>query len=117
MTIINFVQCSPIKPKLRIFAVTGEALESRYRALDLEPIMTEDCYLATLELTKTTKEDQRLYRLIVENDRGSDRRALMLRVDEPGQVNYTEGQTSNAIFFIDKIFFFRTLLNVLHKEK
>lgn len=73
----------------KLFIVTGEALESRYRALDLEPIMTEDCYLATLELTKTTKEDQRLYRLIVENDRGSDRRALMLRVDEPGQVNYT----------------------------
>lgn len=64
----------------------GEVLESRYRALDLEPLAVEDCYIAVLELTSTVKEDQRLYHVIVENDRGSDRRALMLRVDEPGQV-------------------------------
>lgn len=63
-------------------------LESRYRALDLEPLPLEDCFVATLELTSTVKEDQRLYYVIVENDRGSDRRTLMLRVDEPGQVNY-----------------------------
>lgn len=65
---------------------TGEVLESRYRALDLEPLAVEDCYIAVLEVTSTVKEDQRLYHVIVENDRGSDRRALMLRVDEPGQV-------------------------------
>lgn len=64
----------------------GEVLEPRYRALDLEPLASEDCYIAILELTSTVKEDQRLYHVIVENDRGSDRRALMLRVDEPGQV-------------------------------
>ena len=67
----------------------GEVLESRYRALDLEPLAAEDCYTAVLELTSTVKEDQRLYNVIVENDRGSDRRALMLRVDEPGQVIIT----------------------------
>lgn len=67
----------------------GEVLESRYRALDLEPLASEDCYIAILELTSTVKEDQRLYHVIVENDRGSDRRALMLKVDEPGQVNLT----------------------------
>lgn len=65
----------------------GEVLEPRYRALDLQPLASEDCYIAILELTSTVKEDQRLYHVIVENDRGSDRRALMLRVDEPGQVN------------------------------
>lgn len=65
----------------------GEVLEPRYRALDLEPLASEDCYIAILELTSTVKEDQRLYHVIVENDRGSDRRALMLKVDEPGQVN------------------------------
>lgn len=63
-------------------------LESRYRALDLEPISAEDCYLAILELTSTIKEDQRVYQVIVENDRGSDRRVLMLRVTEPGQVRH-----------------------------
>lgn len=67
----------------------GEVLESRYRALDLEPLAVEDCYTAVLELTSTVKEDQRLYHVIVENDRGSDRRALMLKVDEPGQVIIT----------------------------
>lgn len=71
----------------RTFA--GEVLESRYRALDLEPLAVEDCYTAVLELTSTVKEDQRLYHVIVENDRGSDRRALMLRVDEPGSVIIT----------------------------
>lgn len=54
--------------------------------MDLEPLEVEDCYIAVLELTSTVKEDQRVYHVIVENDRGSDRRALMLRVDEPGQV-------------------------------
>ncbi|XP_043682596.1 hemicentin-1 isoform X1 [Vespula pensylvanica] len=84
--------CSNPKPRLvawewgstRLYA--GEVLESRYRALDLEPLASEDCYVAILELTSTVKEDQRLYHVIVENDRGSDRRALMLRVDEPGQI-------------------------------
>lgn len=54
--------------------------------MDLEPLAVEDCYTAVLELTSTVKEDQRLYHVIVENERGSDRRSLMLRVDEPGQV-------------------------------
>ncbi|CAL7946544.1 unnamed protein product [Xylocopa violacea] len=84
--------CSDPKPRLvawewgstRLHA--GEVLESRYRALDLEPLALEDCYVAVLELTSTVKEDQRLYHVIVENDRGSDRRSLMLRVDEPGQI-------------------------------
>ncbi|XP_020282906.1 hemicentin-2-like isoform X2 [Pseudomyrmex gracilis] len=84
--------CSDPKPRLvawewgstRLHA--GEVLEPRYRALDLEPLASEDCYLAILELTTTVKEDQRLYHVIVENDRGSDRRVLMLRVDEPGQI-------------------------------
>lgn len=57
--------------------------------MDLEPLAVEDCYVAVLELISTVKEDQRLYHVIVENDRGSDRRALMLRVDEPGQVIIT----------------------------
>ncbi|XP_044016181.1 kin of IRRE-like protein 2 isoform X2 [Aphidius gifuensis] len=84
--------CSNPKPRLvawewgstRLHA--GEVLESRYRALDLEPLVSEDCFAAILELTTTVKQDQRLYYVIVENDRGSDRRALMLRVDEPGQI-------------------------------
>ncbi|XP_076391602.1 kin of IRRE-like protein 3 isoform X3 [Megachile rotundata] len=84
--------CSNPKPQLvawewgstRLHA--GEALQPRYRALDLEPLAVEDCYAAVLELSSTVKEDQRLYHVIVENDRGSDRRALMLRVDEPGQI-------------------------------
>ncbi|XP_011345495.1 kin of IRRE-like protein 2 isoform X2 [Ooceraea biroi] len=84
--------CSDPKPRLvawewgstRLHA--GEVLESRYRALDLEPLASEDCYVAILELTSTVKEDQRLYHVIVENERGSDRRALMLKVNEPGQI-------------------------------
>ncbi|XP_043281902.1 kin of IRRE-like protein 2 isoform X3 [Venturia canescens] len=84
--------CSDPKPRLvawewgdtRLHA--GEVLESRYRALDLEPLASEDCYIAILEFIHTVKEDQRLYYVIVENDHGSDRRALMLRVDEPAQI-------------------------------
>jgi len=75
---------------MELFLLTGEVLEPRYRALDLEPLASEDCYIAILELTSTVKEDQRLYHVIVENDRGSDRRALMLKVDEPGQVNVAD---------------------------
>jgi len=74
----------------RSVILAGEVLESRYRALDLEPLASEDCYVAILELTSTVKEDQRLYHVIVENERGSDRRALMLKVDEPGQVNIAD---------------------------
>ncbi|XP_063980627.1 nephrin-like isoform X1 [Diachasmimorpha longicaudata] len=84
--------CSNPKPRLvawewgstRLHA--GEVLESRYRALDLHPLPMEDCYLAILEFTTTKREDQRVYYVIVENERGSDRRALMLRVNEPGQI-------------------------------
>lgn len=84
--------CSDPKPTLvawewgstRLHA--GEVLESRYRALDLKALPSEDCYIAILEFTHTVKEDQRLYYVIVENDHGSDRRSLMLRVDEPAQV-------------------------------
>lgn len=46
------------------------------------------------------KEDQRLYHVIVENERGSDRRALMLKVDEPGQVNISEREYSAAVLLI-----------------
>lgn len=83
---------------MELFLLTGEVLEPRYRALDLEPLASEDCYIAILELTSTVKEDQRLYHVIVENDRGSDRRALMLKVDEPGQVNVAD-ITFYVLFF------------------
>ncbi|XP_015602883.1 kin of IRRE-like protein 2 [Cephus cinctus] len=84
--------CSDPVPKLvawewgstRLHA--GEVLESRYRALDLQPLALENCYIAILELTNAMKEDQRLYNVIVENTHGMDRRALMLRVTEPGQI-------------------------------
>lgn len=80
---------------------TGEVLEPRYRALDLEPLASEDCYIAILELTSTVKEDQRLYHVIVENDRGSDRRALLLKVDEPGQVNFTRARANIVVIFYE----------------
>jgi len=93
----------------------GEVLESRYRALDLEPLASEDCYIAILELTSTVKEDQRLYHVIVENDRGSDRRALMLKVDEPGQVNFTIVTFYKLQIYIKKGFFSRSLeINSFH---
>lgn len=65
--------------------------------MDLEPLALEDCFAAVLELTTTVKLDQRLYYVIVENDRGSDRRALMLRVDEPGQVKKISKKKNNKI--------------------
>ena len=106
--------CSDPKPRLvawewgttRLHA--GEVLETRYRAHDLEPLSSEDCYIAILEFTHTSKEDQRLYYVIVENDHGSDRRALMLRVDEPAQVNNNNKKHK-------KFNCSRTKINELHK--
>ncbi|XP_048513245.1 hemicentin-1 isoform X2 [Athalia rosae] len=111
--------CSDPRPRLvawewgsvRLHA--GEVLESRYRALDLEPVASaEDCYSAILELTSTDKRDERLYNVIVENDRGSDRRALMLRVTEPGQIPLVIGAVAGftvlSILIMGFVCFLRT---------
>ncbi|XP_043482082.1 kin of IRRE-like protein 2 isoform X2 [Leptopilina heterotoma] len=89
---LEITLCSNPRPRLvawewgstRLHA--GEVLEPRHRAFDLKPLSSDDCYSAILELMTTIREDQRLYHVIVENERGSDRRVLMLRVDEPGQI-------------------------------
>ncbi|XP_046434490.1 kin of IRRE-like protein 2 isoform X1 [Neodiprion fabricii] len=111
--------CSDPRPRLvawewgRIRLHAGEVLESRYRALDLEPLaFAEDCYAAILELTSTAKEDQRLYNVTVENDRGSDRRTLMLRVNEPGQIPLVIGAVAGftvlSILIMGFVCFLRT---------
>lgn len=41
----------------------------------------EDCYLATLHIDNADLQDQRPYYLVVENERGTDRHAINLRVE------------------------------------
>lgn len=56
-------------------------LTGRYRVDDVTQDSREDCYLATLHIDDADLQDQRPYYLVVENERGTDRHAISLRVE------------------------------------
>jgi hypothetical protein len=53
----------------------------RYRVDDVMQDIREDCYLATLHINDADMADARPYYLVVENDRGTDRHPVTLRVE------------------------------------
>ncbi|XP_061401023.1 uncharacterized protein LOC133336757, partial [Musca vetustissima] len=63
----------------------------RFRADDLLQDSREDCYLSTLHIHHATEHDARPYYLVVENERGTDRHAIQLNVEEPLEMSYLLG--------------------------
>ncbi|GLV42586.1 uncharacterized protein CBL_03325 [Carabus blaptoides fortunei] len=59
----------------------------RYRVDDVTQDDREDCYVATLHIDAATATDSRAYYLAVENDKGTDRHAVQLYVNEPLQMS------------------------------
>lgn len=57
----------------------------------------EDCYLVTLHIDDADLQDQRPYYLVVENERGTDRHAVNLRVE-----GMFSGKCSFGSFIIPK---------------
>ena len=57
---------------------------------DVTQDLREDCYLATLHINQADIQDSRPYYLVVENERGTDRFAISLKVDGlfPGKIIY-----------------------------
>ncbi|CAH0546798.1 unnamed protein product [Brassicogethes aeneus] len=59
----------------------------KYKVDDVVQEEREDCYLATLHIKDASATDSRAYYLAVENDRGTDRHAVQLYVNEPLQMS------------------------------
>ncbi|XP_037897007.1 irregular chiasm C-roughest protein isoform X2 [Glossina fuscipes] len=105
---LTFIVCADPRPQriawewgsLRLDA--GSATD-RFRADDLLQDAREDCYLSTLHIHHTNEHDARPYYLVVENERGSDRHAIQLNVEEPLEMSYllgTAGGCLAAIFIL-----------------
>ncbi|XP_058119273.1 uncharacterized protein LOC131261290 [Anopheles coustani] len=99
---LSLIVCADPRPRhvawewgsLRLEAGNGIG---RYRVDDVTQDSREDCYLATLHIADADLQDQRPYYLVVENDRGTDRHAINLRVEgmfsvvEPLELSYLLG--------------------------
>lgn len=48
---------------------------------DVSQDKREDCYLATLHINQADIQDARPYYLVVENERGTDRHSITLKVE------------------------------------
>ncbi len=53
----------------------------RFKVDDVTQDKREDCYLATLHINQADIQDARPYYLVVENERGTDRHSITLRVE------------------------------------
>ncbi|XP_065093433.1 uncharacterized protein LOC135714094, partial [Ochlerotatus camptorhynchus] len=98
---LSLIVCADPRPRhvswewgsLRLEAGSGIG---RFRVDDVTQDSREDCYLATLHIDDADLQDQRPYYLVVENDRGTDRHAVNLRVEgmfsvEPLELSYLLG--------------------------
>ncbi|XP_052863858.1 B-cell receptor CD22 [Anopheles cruzii] len=98
---LSLIVCADPRPRhvawewgsLRLEAGSGIG---RYRVDDVTQDSREDCYLATLHIEAADLQDQRPYYLVVENERGTDRHAINLRVEgmfsvEPLELSYLLG--------------------------
>lgn len=57
------------------------SLTGRFRVDEVTQDQREDCYLATLHINQADAQDSRPYYLVVENERGSDRHSITLKVE------------------------------------
>jgi hypothetical protein len=53
----------------------------RFRVDEVVSDHREDCYLATLHINQADVQDSRPYYLVVENERGTDRHSIYLKVE------------------------------------
>ncbi|XP_071051965.1 kin of IRRE-like protein 2 isoform X3 [Onthophagus taurus] len=85
---ISLVVCADPRPRVVAWEWGSLRLEAgaemgRYRVDDVTQEAREDCYLATLRIKDADSTDSRAYYLAVENDKGTDRHAVQLYVNEP----------------------------------
>ncbi|XP_067635504.1 uncharacterized protein [Eurosta solidaginis] len=93
---MSLVVCADPRPhrvswewgSLRLEAGSGT---DRFRADDMLQDSREDCYLSTLHILHADEHDSRPYYLVVENERGTDRHAIHLNVEEPLEMSYLLG--------------------------
>ncbi|CAO1380023.1 unnamed protein product [Diamesa hyperborea] len=97
---LSLVVCADPRPRhvawewgsLRLEAGAGIG---RFRVDEVTQDQREDCYLATLHINQADAQDSRPYYLVVENERGSDRHSITLKVEgmfpEPLELSYFLG--------------------------
>ncbi|CAH1372543.1 unnamed protein product [Tenebrio molitor] len=89
---LSMVVCADPRPRTVRWEWGSLRLEAgsemgRYKVDDVIQEEREDCYLATLHIKDASATDSRAYYLAVENDRGTDRHAVQLFVNEPLQMS------------------------------
>ncbi|XP_037923557.1 irregular chiasm C-roughest protein isoform X2 [Hermetia illucens] len=99
---LSLVVCADPRPRhvawewgsLRLEAGAGI---TRYHADEVLQDSREDCYLSTLHIRDVDMHDARPYYLVVENERGVDRHAVHLIVEEPLEMSYLLGIAGGCI--------------------
>ncbi|XP_049818433.1 irregular chiasm C-roughest protein isoform X2 [Aethina tumida] len=89
---LSMVVCADPRPRFVAWEWGSLRLEAgsemgKYKVDDVIQEEREDCYLATLHIKDASATDSRAYYLAVENDRGTDRHAVQLYVNEPLQMS------------------------------
>ncbi|XP_044269442.1 irregular chiasm C-roughest protein isoform X2 [Tribolium madens] len=89
---LSMVVCADPRPRIVAWEWGSLRLEAgsemgRYKVDEVVQEDREDCYLATLHIKDASATDSRAYYLAVENDRGTDRHAIQLFVNEPLQMS------------------------------
>ncbi|XP_015833192.1 kin of IRRE-like protein 2 isoform X2 [Tribolium castaneum] len=89
---LSMVVCADPRPRVVAWEWGSLRLEAgsemgRYKVDEVVQEEREDCYLATLHIKDASATDSRAYYLAVENDRGTDRHAVQLYVNEPLQMS------------------------------
>ncbi|KAG5681586.1 hypothetical protein PVAND_011002 [Polypedilum vanderplanki] len=97
---LTLVVCADPRPRhvawewgsLRLEAGAGIG---RFKVDDVTQDKREDCYIATLHINQADSQDARPYYLVVENERGTDRHSITLKVEgifpEPLEMSYLLG--------------------------
>ncbi|XP_065161053.1 irregular chiasm C-roughest protein isoform X2 [Atheta coriaria] len=113
---MSMVVCADPRPRVVAWEWGSLRLEAgsemgRYSVDEVIQEEREDCYLATLKIKDAEATDSRAYYLAVENDRGTDRHAVKLYVNEPLQMStlVTLAGASLAIFIVLLCMFIYTI--------
>ncbi|KAL3285009.1 hypothetical protein HHI36_019138 [Cryptolaemus montrouzieri] len=89
---LSMVVCADPRPRVVAWEWGSLRLEAgsergRFKVDDISQEQREDCYQTTLHIRDASASDSRAYYLAVENDRGTDRHAVQLHVNEPLQMS------------------------------
>ncbi|XP_031358426.1 hemicentin-2 [Photinus pyralis] len=89
---LRVVVCADPRPRVMAWEWGSVRMEAgstkgRFKVDDVTEEEREDCYSAALHISDADSVDSRAYYLAVENDKGKDKHAVLLYVNEPMQLS------------------------------